>query len=109
MIHSTGGGHTHTGYASEQDIIELEEKFEALKTEWEMKQHYLQNVRNFWQHSLLSLVEMLHNTSLGKNLLMSGVLIAIPIIVGVSFLQYLRQQEEAFQKVEDTINDLRGK
>ena len=66
-----------------------------------MKQHYLQNERNFWQHSLLSLIEMVHNTSSGKRPYINerssiDLYKANILLVGVVFC---KQQEEAFQKV----------
>ena len=65
-----GGGHSHTGYASEQELTdlksELEGKIEAVKTECERRLQSLDNEMSFWQHSLLSLFEKVHRARTGK-------------------------------------------
>ena len=75
--HSSGGGHTHSEYASEQELTdlksELEGKIEAIDAEWERKQQSIDNEMSFWQHSLLSLFEMLHSATSGKDTINSTI------------------------------------
>ena len=113
--HSSGGGHTHSEYASEQELTdlksELEGKIEAIDAEWERKQQSIDNEMSFWQHSLISLFEMLHSATSGKdtiNSIYNQYSAKLRAGTYTYMQQYWMQQEEAFKKVEDTIDDLSG-
>ena len=87
---------------------EVNGKFEEVRSEWKEEKQFMDNEKSFWQRALLSLVEMLHSATSGS----SGVhvtKITLVFLTGSYLWQYWTQQREAFQKVEDSIEDLRGK
>ena len=91
---------------------ELKGKIEAIDAECERKQQSIDNEMSFWQHSLLSLFEMLHSATSGKDIINSTTSIySVKFHTGThNYMypqQYWMQQEEAFKKVEDTINEVK--